>query len=182
MFSSCCQPPICCDLNEVDEFEILPRVQKPVKRVIFLDIDGVVHPADTENESQRFTVVRMALLRELLDLSGARVVLSTGWRLKKWNFDEVDRHLKLHEIKPVLDRTKHIPGASRAKEILQWVDEWEPEEWVILDDMDLSAEPRFQNHYVRTDGDRGLTTQTQRECLRLFGIKRSSVVSATSSA
>jgi len=180
-FTSCPGFAVCCDVNEIDDFVILPGVQKPVKRIVFLDIDGVLHPAHTDTQAQRFTVVRMALLRELLDLSGARVVLSTGWRLKRHNFDTVNAHLKMHEIQPVLGRTEHMPGSSRADEILRWVDAWDPEEWIIIDDMDLSAEPRFRDHFVRTDPDRGLTTQTQREALRLFGIQRSSVVSVPSS-
>ena len=52
-------------------------------KVIFLDIDGVLNSLDCKEKIEGYLFVedkKIALLKELIDATGAKIVLSSTWR------------------------------------------------------------------------------------------------------
>eukprot|EP00747_Dinoflagellata_sp_TGD_P171760 gnl/TRDRNA2_/TRDRNA2_206588_c0_seq1.p1 gnl/TRDRNA2_/TRDRNA2_206588_c0~~gnl/TRDRNA2_/TRDRNA2_206588_c0_seq1.p1 ORF type:complete len:197 (-),score=29.73 gnl/TRDRNA2_/TRDRNA2_206588_c0_seq1:70-660(-) len=105
-------------------------------RVVFLDIDGVVHPVEEEDVNRLFLPHCLTRLQRLLTCTGAVVVLSSNWRLEDDMLEEAKSCLaefaiSIHDTTPLL--------AGRATEILTWLRDHRDEvcAFVVLDDMDL---------------------------------------------
>eukprot|EP00906_Rhabdomonas_costata_P034651 RCo048736 len=122
-------------------------------KVVFLDIDGVLHPV---TGGECFLPCCMDRLRRIVETTGAQIVLSSSWRGIPTNVDHVNANLQEHGIPKVIGKTSK--GSRRAHQIACWL-EHHPEvtHYVILDDADLSAESRFAGHVVRTASQVGLT-------------------------
>ena len=111
-------------------------------KVIFLDIDGVLNCEKTPNPRKFPYIVDAALLarlRQLLERTGASVVLSSTWR-----YDPAGIFSATHYGIPFMDVT---PTEPRCKEILRWLRQ-NPEvsRYVVIDDEDddLDGLPLFQ--------------------------------------
>ena len=126
--------------------------------VIFLDFDGVLN-------SRRFRATQsgmidenhMAFLHRIVEATGARVVLSTSWRIY-WDIlpekcsesgREIDQIFGNYGIEII---GKISDGPDRAKEIRHWLDDHPGvERYVILDDSPFGWGELAQ-HLVRTGG------------------------------
>uniref|UniRef100_A0A7S1TH69 FCP1 homology domain-containing protein n=1 Tax=Compsopogon caeruleus TaxID=31354 RepID=A0A7S1TH69_9RHOD len=128
-------------------------------RVIFLDIDGVLHSVKSVTH---FTESCMRELRRIIQMTGAKVVLSSNWRMNEGLLERASRKLqdygiRIFDITPINYRLR-----SRAEEICAWL-ETHPKvsQYVVLDDMDISlgARPEMRARFVKTMGSEGLTTR-----------------------
>jgi hypothetical protein len=123
-------------------------------KVIFLDIDGVLNCSKTPNPRKFPYVVDkrlLARLQRLLDRTGAKVVLSSSWRL-----DPIGRFAAKHWGVPFIDVCPDQPKSPRCKEILSWLsDHPKATRYAIIDDEDddLDNLPLFQ-----PSGKTGITT------------------------
>mmetsp|Transcript_19938 Transcript_19938/g.45984 ORF Transcript_19938/g.45984 Transcript_19938/m.45984 type:complete len:171 (-) Transcript_19938:59-571(-) len=133
-------------------------------KIIFLDIDGVLHSASGENGD--FFVDRCcAHLQEIVDLTGASIVLSSMWRLEYRSLFQVNHVLFSLGLPPVIGCTDHLQGCRREEEISKWLDEHpEVRSWIAIDDWPLdidssAASRRMSEHFVRTTPSRGLKEQ-----------------------
>ena len=54
--------------------------QHSFEKVIFLDVDGVLHPATVRTELRMFDEGCMKQLKSLLEETQAEIVLSSTWR------------------------------------------------------------------------------------------------------
>ena len=61
--------------------------------VLFLDIDGVLHPVDAE-EDEFFGGPQMEQLHRIVEASGAQVVLSSTWRLSPVHMRQATERLE----------------------------------------------------------------------------------------
>jgi hypothetical protein len=114
-------------------------------KVIFLDIDGVLNCATTANPREFPYIVDkrlLARLKKLLQKTGAKVVLTSSWRL-----DPVGRFAAKHWGIPVFGYCPDMPKSPRCKEILKWL-RVHPRvtRYVVIDDEDddLDELPLFQ--------------------------------------
>ena len=114
-------------------------------KVIFLDIDGVLNCEKTPNPRKFPYIVDAELiagLRQLLERTGASVVLSSTWR-----YDPAGIFSATHYGIPFMDVTPDLPTEPRCKEILRWLRQ-NPEvsRYVVIDDEDddLDGLPLFQ--------------------------------------
>jgi len=114
-------------------------------KAIFLDIDGVLNSDATPNPRKFPYIVDQRLLarfKQLVDATGAMVVLSSTWRVDPVGLLAA----KLFEV-PFHDVCPDTPGAPRCEEILAWL-RAHPEvtRYVVLDDDDdcLDELPLFQ--------------------------------------
>lgn len=158
-------------------------------RVIFLDMDGVLNsrryttgpnfkPPDWGEDgeggnlgfgSAQIDPEAVALLNDLVERTGARIVLSSSWR-HIWSWQEVAAMLEKRGLKDkewVIDQTPSAPSDNRGDEVAEWISlgrerrEVDPDfdpltSYVILDDGDdFSTEQ--QAHFVQTDPRVGLT-------------------------
>lgn len=152
-----------------------------MRKVIFLDIDGVLNSNFWNENHQREisdgTLIdksRIELLCKLIMDTGAQIILHSGW--KYW-FDSDLKPLRreAENLKNLLEKAGLAIGGItpdhaareirktrkfslvKASEILAWLKQHqEVDRWVVLDDLDLhNAE--IERHQVKTDQSIGLT-------------------------
>jgi hypothetical protein len=114
-------------------------------KVIFLDIDGVLNCTKTPN-ARKFPYVvdkkLLARLQKLLDRTGAKVVLSSSWRL-----DPIGLLAAKHWAVPFIDVCPDMPKSARRREVLRWLSRHpQVTRYAIIDDEDdgLDELPLFQ--------------------------------------
>lgn len=132
-------------------------------KVIFLDIDGVVNCVTTAQRHRGAIGIdpHMAfIVGKLVEDSGAKVVLSSTWRLWKESRAEVAR-----QVCDFIDVTPRMPlmgGAEmceRGREIKAWLDQHpEVTRYAILDD-DSDMLPEQQPNFFQTTWARGITDE-----------------------
>lgn len=138
-------------------------------RVIFLDIDGVLNSWGTKERLDGYIFIepsKVELLKQLVDRTGAKIVLSSTWRHGWSDLDDgvetIDARLfiglrdKLKEYglefsgyTPIIDFGQRWRGA----EIKKWICEWQGElieSFVILDDLDVDYLHPFEDKVVGT--------------------------------
>ena len=114
-------------------------------KVIFLDIDGVLNCDKTPNPRKLPYVVDKKLLTrlgKLLDRTGAKVVLTSTWRI-----DPVGLFAAKHWHVPFMDAAPDMPKRPRREEILTWLKQHpKVSRYVVIDDEDdgLDDLPLFQ--------------------------------------
>lgn len=130
-------------------------------KIIFLDIDGVLNSIDSEDHFHCFIGLDYSgikLLREIVDTTGAEIVLVSTWKLS-WDKDKsrldslgayLDERLA-EEGLTVLDKT----GGSmneRGHGIIDWLSEHPAESWIVLDDeiFEDYEECGILSHLVKT--------------------------------
>ena len=134
------------------------------RKKIFLDIDGVLNSARYQRVRQEndgnIDETRMPLLKELVEQTGADIVLSSTWRLH-WGQTENECDAVGRELNElfanygliITDKTPVLEYSyMRADEIQAWLDmhKEEYDRFVILDDT-FSGWCELQNYLVKTD-------------------------------
>lgn len=145
-------------------------------KVIFLDIDGVLNCRYTKEEIYSFTFVapkKIELLKQLMEHTGAEVVLSSSWRhgwadLDAGIKDSMDVKL-FTALKDELEKynihfidytpiTNGVRG-MRGEEVDMWLKSWKGEEiesFVILDDLNGVFLRPYASRLVQTSMSKGL--------------------------
>jgi hypothetical protein len=167
-------------------------------KIIFLDIDGVAnsvaymatdayfaecYAVGVEDPLDYEVVIKahhlhldpkvIQLLNKLVDDSGAKVVLSSTWRIR-YSLDEMNAMLKMRGATfEVTDKTPQIRFSRvfRGEEVRDYLKglKEKPEAFVIIDDNDEF--PKFQKQFVRTDEKVGLTQEHVDKALKILGIE-----------
>jgi HAD domain in Swiss Army Knife RNA repair proteins len=123
--------------------------------VIFLDIDGVLAPIRRWDRYGDLDPACVRVLNEIVERSGADVVVSSAWRYGK-TVAELQELLAAQGFTGrVLDKTPTgAPGAGRGEEIAGWLADHAVDSYVIIDDhVDLGE---LRTHLVLTHPARGL--------------------------
>ena len=120
--------------------------------VIFLDIDGVLVTTrsfasgkDAGQSAASFDQVGVGLVKELCDLTGAKIVVCSSWRLSHTTFDLVDifdsnglasKYFHSDMLTPELSPSKYV-------EIDAWLEghRGEIDGYVIIDDQVSMSDP-----------------------------------------
>ena len=124
-------------------------------KIVFLDFDGVLNSVIYDRERDKSTNTnidesRVCLLKQIIDETNAKIVLSTSWR-RHWdknieNCDNIGVWINTIFSKfglQIFDKTPYLSfGAGRKAEVLSWIEfSSEPiESYVILDDYALGWE------------------------------------------
>lgn len=145
-------------------------------KVVFLDIDGVLnsfrtavahggYPHGLTKEAlAKFDQTALALIRGICAVAGARIVLSSSWRILH-RFQDVAEALVL----PIVDRTPALAG-PRGKEIAQWLSEHpDVETYAIVDD-DSDMLPEQQANFVHTNGEDGFVWKDAVKLSEILGV------------
>ena len=144
-------------------------------KVIFLDFDGVLNSNTffiNSKEKQPFFLEddKMLLLKEIIDATDAKVVLSTSWR-EVWGLDlEISNKLKEYfdsfEIN-IFDVTECI-NYDRFTEISAWIKHHDIESFVILDDI-TGPWYELEDYAVITNSDfNGLTKKDVEQAIKIL--------------
>ena len=152
----------------------MPKGDAHKIKILFLDIDGVLNNIRTKETFEDYVFVsdeKILLLKQLVDKTDAKIVLSSswrkGWRFKDQNsrcanedvrlFEALKRKLSEYKIE-LMSYTKHF--WQRGEEIDEWLKSWQGEEiesFVILDDMERHEFEPNSHRLVQTNISEGLT-------------------------
>jgi hypothetical protein len=152
---------------------------KTCNRVIFLDVDGVLN--DSMFPHPRILPSAVALLKGLLDTTGAKIVISSTWRYRVELKAELLEALKAGGIseEDVIGETPNIAPKRRLFEIGNWLENNRVPldcgsggggggslyEFVVLDDIKMETD-----RGVWTSARVGLQQRDVDEAIRLFGV------------
>lgn len=133
-------------------------------KIIFLDIDGVLNSKAYERTLDYCSIAnidesRIPLLKQIVDTTGAKIVLSTSWR-KHWDKDVskcsedgklINDCLERYGLY-VYDKTPFIDDRTKKyDDIKSWLSEHnDVEQFVILDDEPFGW-GELQDYLVKTD-------------------------------
>ncbi len=126
-----------------------------MRRVIFLDIDGVLAPIRRWDRYGDLDPACIRVLNEIVARGGADVVVSSTWRYGK-TAAELQAILEARGFagRVVGTTPTGAPGATRGEEIAAWLAEHDVSGYVILDDhVDMGD---LRTHLVQTHPARGL--------------------------
>lgn len=132
-------------------------------RYIFLDIDGVLN---TETNNPKYVTPsgwagvypsKMQLLKEIIDVTNAKIILSSTWR-DSWysDYDKCDEEAKYltDQLKSFdITITDRIPGYStmhRGQEIDKYVNDHNLKSWIVIDDYSF---PDFKYYGITDSGN-----------------------------
>jgi hypothetical protein len=102
-------------------------------KVIFLDVDGVICV------DNKICIKHIKRLQSIVERTGAKIVLSSNWRLYQNFFDNISSLLSRFNM-TIIGMTPNIENA-RPYEIFVWLKKYKPSTCVILDDRMLNLEP-----------------------------------------
>ncbi|MDR1138498.1 MAG: hypothetical protein LBK70_01330 [Clostridiales bacterium] len=131
-------------------------------KIVFLDIEGVlsVYGMMDSNCCLR--------LKHILDTTGAKIVLSSSWRLYDDNLDYVVKRLSPYGIgrEYFVGKTPIFGAKNRGYEILQWLNvNLYVSEYVVLDDNYISSRYVPDECFVQTDPSIGLSQEKMQTCI-----------------
>lgn len=150
-------------------------------KIIFLDIDGVVnslrtvmayggYPHNLGEDLELFDGVALQMIRNLCEEHDIKIVLSSTWRLHDDLYRDIAEKLKL----PIIDRTPcfmYGGGTNRGHEVEAWLKTHpEVKNYVIVDDVD-SFFPIQKKHFVKVDGEEGLSFKNICKIKKKLGLK-----------
>eukprot|EP01120_Amphizonella_sp_Union-15-10_P014529 TRINITY_DN7063_c0_g1_i1.p1 TRINITY_DN7063_c0_g1~~TRINITY_DN7063_c0_g1_i1.p1 ORF type:complete len:166 (+),score=28.01 TRINITY_DN7063_c0_g1_i1:111-608(+) len=138
-------------------------------KILFLDVDGVLI---LFNNRGVFSKEALKQLKRVLQLTGAKVVLSSNWKRTQESIEKLNKELldmgaeTVFGTTPELDYETSI-SSSRVKEIEKWLDDYETKNgekivyWAAVDDLDLGkvGSERFIDHFVITHREKGITPE-----------------------
>lgn len=139
-----------------------------MKKVLFLDVDGVICKDTTLNPLYRKLDRKCLLaLYTLQKVSQCDIVISSTWRN---NFQVYSRLLKIledHEIE-VLDMTPNLGNVPRSEEIKAWLVGKKYDVCVILDDEDVEFVEIGK--FFKTDPEVGLDVEICGNIILYFSV------------
>jgi len=164
----------------------VPVVSERCRRLLFLDVDGVLHPlrvrllAGTQamDTSHCFAPECMHLLQRVVNTTEAELVLSSSWRAFEHSrarvFDELARcGLQCASWTTIAGGDSN---EARVDQILSYVSAHPVDSWAVLDDEDLAPEASagaesmfralFRQRFVRTNAATGLDEKSSEEVIR----------------
>lgn len=149
---------------ESSSYPCLVMGSKAPRKIIFLDIDGVMNSHDTRTDHELGLVSwldarNVAVLNRIVQATGAAVVVSSTWRLTM-PFDELRATFAAAGcVADLADVTPDIDARRRDREIQAWLaaQPEPPSRYVILDDdRDM---PTLPEKLVKTCPSRGLSPE-----------------------
>lgn len=156
-----------------------------MRKIIFLDIDGVLNSADyfdTVKGCKGYKEIdseKVKLLKEIVDRTGAEIVLSSTWRDLVKRKDEPDHPMyiyltdTLHEYGlEIIEHTPYI-NQNRPKEIKAWIDAQSDKDirFVSLDDdypQHEYDEVGIGDCLIKTDFSTGMTEAHAKRAVELL--------------
>ena len=128
-----------------------------MRRVIFLDIDGVLAPIRRWDRYGDLDPACVDVLNEIVARAGAEIVVSSTWRYGKTAAELQQLLAAAGFAGRVVDITPTgAPGATRGDEISAWLAEHEVSGYAIIDDhVDVGV---LRTHLVQTRPAHGLSS------------------------
>lgn len=122
----------------------------------------------------------MLRLRDIVERTGAQLVLSSTWRhgilpsglfLDKMAYIELVEEFRRLRCPVWKDITPYLPKAKRWQEINAWLLTHEVDNFVILDDWGEDEFGPMMGHLVRCNARTGLTKERAEQVIKMLGEK-----------
>ena len=129
--------------------------EKSIMKVLFLDVDGVLNSSQDGFTIKLGTDKHLELLKQIVDKTDAKIVLSSSWRISNKTKSFIENMLKEYGMS-IMSSTPDL-GSSRGEEIKKWLRETNDfiESFVILDNNSDMGEYTYTK-LVKTDRNIGL--------------------------
>lgn len=156
-------------------------------KTIFVDVDGVLNTIKSTRRlacCHEFPFVdtrKVLRLREIVERTGAKLVLSSTWR---FGADQRALYIEREALRELVaefrrlrcplwfDITPYLPRAKRWQEINAWLLlHPEVEEYIILDDWGENEFRPMMGHLVKCDPRKGLTKERAELAINMLGEK-----------
>lgn len=130
-------------------------------KFIFLDIDGVLnhHPGGDISGEPNVEHRQAKRLNRIIDSTGAVLVITSAWR-EHYDLGGWESFLAEHGVGCEVEGI--LPPGDKAVELLRWLDYYEVEDFVVIDDM------RIHPCQVLTKSFVGLTDEDADEAIRIL--------------
>lgn len=159
-------------------------------KVIFLDIDGVCNGFSTKEkcdqgpgqQSRYITGVepsKVALIKKIVDATGAKIVLSSSWRAGSCPTASMQDKKALaylckafaQEDLVFYDYTPFDKSRDRGAEIQEWLDctEDEVEDYIVIDDQVFDIIDKHRGHVLVTSEVYGLKPRAVDMAIKMLG-------------
>ena len=153
-------------------------------KVIFLDVDGVLNCATTIKRLDvcfefNFVDTRKVLrLRDIVERTGAKLVLSSTWRfgadprafyIEREALRELVAEFRRLRCPLWFDITPYLPRAKRWQEINAWLINNDVEDFIILDDWGEDEFRPMMDRLVKCDPRKGLTKERAELAIQMLG-------------
>lgn len=156
-------------------------------KIIFLDIDGVLNTeryckiqiergmASYYDAEFNFDPICMRCLKEVIDKTGAKIVLSSSWRENPNDeyFYQFKLNLKVYDLLDSFIDVTPIFSNSRGEEIESWLTKNEVKygdiEYIIIDDEDNMGD--LKDRLVKCNPYFGFNIEQQEYAYKLFNTK-----------
>jgi len=148
-------------------------MQKAIRKIIFLDVDGVLNSQETLTRTQPgggiigIDPMLVLLVHRIIEATGAEIVLSSTWRLGERSRDEVRKAV------PFIDVTPSCGCGIRGAEIYKWITENIPYDWrdnlkyaIIDDDSDMLLWQK--DNFFQTSFKTGITEDVVDRVIKHF--------------
>ena len=154
-------------------------------KIIFTDVDGVLNCSKTTRRlacSNEFTFVdtrKVLRLRDIVERTGAKLVLSSTWRLgampdafylEREALRELAAEFRRLRCPLWFDVTPYLPRAKRWQEINAWLMNHDTDDFIILDDVGEELKP-FDDKLVLTNMHDGLNKERAELAIKMLGEK-----------
>ena len=136
-----------------------------MRKILFLDVDGVLNSKETLHKSTRGVIgvdpYLSILVDRIVQATGCEVVLSSSWRHMGKGYEEI------HSIIPLIDKTGTTECRMRGCEIYKWIQDniaydirhdCSQFRYAILDD-DSDMLLWQKDHFFQTTFDTGITEE-----------------------
>ena len=158
-------------------------------KIIFLDIDGVVNSLSTKERAPSHVIgveqSKIALVKQIVDATGAELVLSSTWR-EDWFYEHERAHyddwcyLRDEFAKQGLHFIDYTPlrkDRHRGTEIKEWLEATEHKvtSYVVIDDCMYDIQELHEGHTVKTFFDDGLMLHDVEEAIKVLNQKDDSM-------
>lgn len=147
-------------------------------KTIFTDVDGVINTRNTKAISpsgyRGISDKLVKKLKAIVDDTGAKVVLSSDWRLLD-HYDNKDFHYLKQKLYykggiKIFDYTPDIHWEKRGQEIRRWLAEHPVDNFVVLDDIDFPDFyfEDFMDHVIIVNERTGLTDENVKQAIAIL--------------
>ena len=153
-------------------------------KCVFVDVDGVLNTSRTPRRlacSNEFTFVdtrKVLRLRDIVERTGAKLVLSSTWRfgadpkafyLEREALRELVAEFRRLRCPLWFDITPYLPRAKRWQEVNAWLINNDVEDFIILDDWGEDEFRPMMDHLVKCDPRKGLTKERAELAISMLG-------------
>lgn len=124
-------------------------------KVIFLDVDGVLNTIETFGlfGPDFIDDASVALVARIVKETGAKIVLSSSWRIYEKDKKMVKKALARHDLE-IFDCTPIKSQVKRSEEIQSWLNDNQVKKFAILDD---NPRANVEGSFFQIDEIIGLT-------------------------